>query len=397
MVRGHTPEYASPGVIEGEVPASADDLFSLACVAYRMLAGKRAFGKLNALEAQAAGQRPERIEHLPPAQWQALDQALAFRRTDRPADVNAFIAALKGPRDESPALRDGVPALADRDPDGTPEATAEELALEVAREESGSRRAGLRWAAAAALAVAAMLVVATQLADRAPAGAGLAARLPAGTPAPEAAAVPLPARTPDEPSTAPEAASGPTTGFETEALDSLEPGRDGTVAAQVEPAADPGPLPAAIPGPDAEALAEPAPAAAAAPPPDIVVPSAMPAAPAPQAPAPAAAASFAIPQVAMAELRFRRYAEPRFFREGLPAVSGWVDIGFTVEVDGRTSGITILGGEPGGYWAETAAQAVRGWRFQPVARNGEVTAVRSEVRLRFAPDLSGPVTQQAAN
>ncbi|MBN8279506.1 MAG: serine/threonine protein kinase, partial [Gammaproteobacteria bacterium] len=45
-VRGYTAEYASPDVLAGGEPVPADDLFSLAGVAYRMLAGHRAFGGL---------------------------------------------------------------------------------------------------------------------------------------------------------------------------------------------------------------------------------------------------------------------------------------------------------------------------------------------------------------
>lgn len=429
LVRGHTPEYASPEVIEGEIPATADDLFSLACVGYRMLAGKRAFGKLNALEARAAGQRPERIEHLPPAQWHALDQALAFRRADRQPNVNAFIAALKGPRDESPALRDDMRDLADRDPDATVEATAEELALEIAREESGGRRTGRRWtqAAAAALLAAVVLAVATRPADQGPAVTGaadpspLAASVPSATPAPAAAPEPgsgespespLLAASPDEMAAAPQTATAPTSGVGIEAAESLVPDIDALLAAEVpalEPVAEPVSGPVSRPAPAPELASAPVPppvpevvsAPVPQPVPELVsAPVAPPlpdTAPEPEQVDAPAAADPAIPQVAMSELRFRRYAEPRFFREGLPTVSGWVDVGFTVEADGRTSDVTILGGEPGGYWADTAAQAVQRWRFQPVSRNGEVTAVRSEVRLRFAPDESGLVTQQAAN
>jgi serine/threonine protein kinase len=374
LVCGHTPEYASPEVIEGEVPAAADDLFSLACVAYRMLAGKRAFGRQNALEAEAAGLRPERIEHMPPAQWQALDQALAFRRADRPADVNAFIASLKGPRDD-------VASTAERDPDAALEATAEELALEVAREEGSNRGSGLRWAVAAAatLAVAAILAVAQRPAGEPRTPAPVAGPPPVAAPVLTPVEPPLPAMPPADPVALPEAAvaSWPEAAVEVPA--GVEPAIDAGLAAE--------PAPDAAAQQDGAVLARPTPAEA-----DPVmqsvpepVPPAVPRDLPP--PAPASLPTADIPQVVMSDLRFRRYVEPRFFREGLPAVSGWVDIGFTVEADGRTSGVKILGGEPGGYWADTAAQAVRRWQFQPVARDGEGTAVRSEVRLRFAPDL----------
>jgi serine/threonine protein kinase len=97
---GHTAEYASCEVLAGEPPEPADDVFSAACVAYRLLAGQRPFGNRTALEAEAAGLRPAPIDSLAGSQWRALDQALAFRRADRPADVATFLSAFKGLREE---------------------------------------------------------------------------------------------------------------------------------------------------------------------------------------------------------------------------------------------------------------------------------------------------------
>ncbi|MCE7903013.1 MAG: serine/threonine protein kinase [Gammaproteobacteria bacterium PRO9] len=93
---GCTPEYASPEVLRGESPTPADDLYSVAGVAYRMLGGQRAFGTATALEAEATGSRPACPEQVSPAQWRALDCALSFRRADRQPDVDTFINQLKG-------------------------------------------------------------------------------------------------------------------------------------------------------------------------------------------------------------------------------------------------------------------------------------------------------------
>ncbi|MEZ5566691.1 MAG: serine/threonine-protein kinase [Gammaproteobacteria bacterium] len=92
---GYTPEYASPEVLRGADATPVDDLFSVACVAYRMLSGQRAFGTGTAADAEAAGTRPACPEHLSPAQWRALDRALAYDRTDRQPDVETFLNQLK--------------------------------------------------------------------------------------------------------------------------------------------------------------------------------------------------------------------------------------------------------------------------------------------------------------
>jgi len=88
----HTPAYASCEVLEGAEPTEQDDLFALACVAYRMLAGYRVFGRRTALEAEREHIEPRRIEALHPQQWDALQRALAYRRADRTEHVSLFTA-----------------------------------------------------------------------------------------------------------------------------------------------------------------------------------------------------------------------------------------------------------------------------------------------------------------
>ena len=66
-VRGFTPEYASPDVLAGSEPTPSDDLFSLACVAYRMLGGHRAFGAVTARgRRRPTAARPRRRGTCPP-------------------------------------------------------------------------------------------------------------------------------------------------------------------------------------------------------------------------------------------------------------------------------------------------------------------------------------------
>lgn len=88
------PAYSSMQVLTGEDPVPADDVFALACLAYRLIAGYRVFGPRDAAEAAEAGMEPQPIESLNKAQWQALRKALAFSRVARYASPGDFVAAL---------------------------------------------------------------------------------------------------------------------------------------------------------------------------------------------------------------------------------------------------------------------------------------------------------------
>lgn len=91
VLRAATPAYSSPEVLRGETPTVRDDVYSLACLAYRMLSGHRVFGARDATEAEAAGERPRPIEGIDEARWRALERALSFSRYERPRDVFAFL------------------------------------------------------------------------------------------------------------------------------------------------------------------------------------------------------------------------------------------------------------------------------------------------------------------
>ncbi len=89
-----TPAYSSVQVLRGENPTAADDVYSLGCLMYRMVAGHRAFGPRNALEAADQGMEPQRPLGLTDTQWRAIEKALAFSRSDRFATPAAFLEAL---------------------------------------------------------------------------------------------------------------------------------------------------------------------------------------------------------------------------------------------------------------------------------------------------------------
>lgn len=93
-----TRTYASPEVLAGSTPTFEDDIFSLACIGYRLLSGKHPFAGLSSIEAEKAGVRIPPIPGLSDPHWQILRSALSYARSDRPKSVSAFF-------DDLPAVR----------------------------------------------------------------------------------------------------------------------------------------------------------------------------------------------------------------------------------------------------------------------------------------------------
>ncbi len=89
-----TPAYSSMQVLTGEEPAATDDVFSLACLLYRLVAGHRVFGPRNAAEASEEGMKPQRPQGLNDTQWRALKKALSYARVTRFSSVKQFLDAL---------------------------------------------------------------------------------------------------------------------------------------------------------------------------------------------------------------------------------------------------------------------------------------------------------------
>ncbi len=99
-----TPAYASPQVMQGLQPAVADDVYSLACVAFELLSGAHPFDRVDAREACSRGMRPKQTPELGTGARAALERGLSFDRDQRPASLAAFIALLDtaGPAREGP-------------------------------------------------------------------------------------------------------------------------------------------------------------------------------------------------------------------------------------------------------------------------------------------------------
>ena len=86
--------YASAEVLEGEPAEPRDDVFSLACVVYEMLAGRHPFDRVPANEARPRALEAAPLPALSAAGNAALARGLAWSREDRPADVEAWVRSL---------------------------------------------------------------------------------------------------------------------------------------------------------------------------------------------------------------------------------------------------------------------------------------------------------------
>lgn len=89
--------------------------------------------------------------------------------------------------------------------------------------------------------------------------------------------------------------------------------------------------------------------------------------------------------VAISSLTRTRYVAPKYPRAAERRnLSGWVDVMFTVAVDGSVSNIEVLKSEPGDIFVGAATKAVEKWEFEAVTENGKLVEKRAGVRLMFA-------------
>ena len=85
-----TPAYSSMQVLTGEDPVAADDVFSLACLLYRLIAGYRVFGPRNAAEAADAGMKPERLNGVTDNQWRDKESSFVFASNEIRLDGGVY-------------------------------------------------------------------------------------------------------------------------------------------------------------------------------------------------------------------------------------------------------------------------------------------------------------------
>jgi serine/threonine protein kinase len=104
-----TPAYSSMQVLTGETPTPSDDVFSVACLLYRLVAGYRVFGPRNAAEAAEEGMKPQKVDGFSDAQWRVLKKALSYSRVARFESMSDFIDALDVQEAESITVDIPVP------------------------------------------------------------------------------------------------------------------------------------------------------------------------------------------------------------------------------------------------------------------------------------------------
>jgi len=107
-------------VLGGEEPVASDDVFSLGCLLYRLVAGYRVFGPRNAAEASQEGMKPQRPQNLTDDQWKALRKALSYSRVTRFKSVNEFVDALADSSEEPTINFEAPERFATEDDGGSP-------------------------------------------------------------------------------------------------------------------------------------------------------------------------------------------------------------------------------------------------------------------------------------
>ena len=89
--------------------------------------------------------------------------------------------------------------------------------------------------------------------------------------------------------------------------------------------------------------------------------------------------------VAISTLTRTKYVAPRYPRAAQRrGDSGWVDIVFTVALDGTVKDVEARNSQPEGTFENAAIRAVEKWTFEPVIENGQAVEKRAGIRMMFA-------------
>ncbi len=64
-------------------------------------------------------------------------------------------------------------------------------------------------------------------------------------------------------------------------------------------------------------------------------------------------------------------------------IEGWVDVEFTIAIDGTTRDLIVRDSQPKNLFDRSAIEALRRWRFEPIVRNGQPVEQRATLRLKY--------------
>jgi len=100
-------------------------------------------------------------------------------------------------------------------------------------------------------------------------------------------------------------------------------------------------------------------------------------------PEPVAAAQQTL--VSVSSLKRTRYVAPKYPRAAQRrSQSGWVDVVFTVAMDGSVKDVEVRDSEPEELFSSAALRAVEKWEFEPILEDGVLVEKRAVVRMLFA-------------
>jgi TonB family protein len=89
--------------------------------------------------------------------------------------------------------------------------------------------------------------------------------------------------------------------------------------------------------------------------------------------------------VSISSLDRVKYVAPKYPRAAQRRnLSGWVDVAFTVDIDGTVTDVAVRDSKPGDTFVNSAVNAIEGWRFEPVIQDGVAVQKRAAVRMMFA-------------
>jgi serine/threonine protein kinase len=92
----YTEAYATPEMVEGSDPHTADDVYALGLIVYELLTGAHPYRRHSAAKARALGLKPHMPKELTRQECRVLEAALAFERSKRPKDAAEFLSRFFG-------------------------------------------------------------------------------------------------------------------------------------------------------------------------------------------------------------------------------------------------------------------------------------------------------------